>query len=656
MKALTAFRKIVNQHLLMVFPDGRLVLLLDWLWGHEITSPNAILDMIERGFNFVFDQNKIKMMIDHVSPSGSTNSAIQAMILRKWTREQGIEFLDVGRGGICHAVIPEKGWILPGQIGIIGDSHGCTEGAFGAFTAGVGTTELECGMVNGFWVCPPQKVIRANFVGNMPANVFAKDLILSLINKISVKGATNCVIEFGGPVIDEMSMEGRMTMTNMAVEAGATSGMMSVDMTTVRYLLPALRRIYGDKMPAGEILADLCRWNSDPEAKYDKLLNIDVTDMTPASTIGYSPGEVVPVTTLTGRNVDQVVIGSCTNARLEDLAISASMFRQYGKKVAENIRCVVIPATKHIYEQALKEGYIQTFMDAGCSVNAPTCGPCLGMSCGVIAPGEVCVSTTNRNFDGRMGKGGMVHLVSPATAVATAVAGCIMEPEIKMCECALDDVRSLRERGYIAQSLTDWMEKPADRPDYAELARPLSAGVSKDFSGKAFYLPVKNVNTDQIIPAVYLDETDKAKMGKHCLENVVTSPADREMMRLSQILVADENFGCGSSREHAPWALQGLGIDCVIAPSFARIFENNMFAIGNLCIILPQKQINLLLQKKPKDILVNWKEGWIEWRDGQTGHQVNFELSEYQKDLIRYGGLVGVTIRLAAELQAAGKL
>ena len=646
MSGKTAFQKIVDSHTVKTLPDGRMVLRLDWVWCHEITTPNAILDSRIRGCDAVFDPNKVKTMIDHVNPAKDTASALQGQIVRNWSKEHGIEFLDVGRNGVCHAIIPEKGWIRPGQIGIMGDSHTCTHGAFCALTAGVGTTEVENGIITGLWVCPPQKVIRVNFVGKLPANVYSKDLILTLIGKIGVKGATNAVLEFGGPVIDGMSMDARMTITNMAVEAGATSGMMMVDQTTVDYL--------NLEWPDIQLQHYWCLCNSDPDAIYDQVIEINVSDMVPVMTDKYSPGEVVKVSELAGKPVNQVYIGSCTNGRLEDLRIAASILRQ--QKVADKVRCVVVPATQYIWELALKEGLLEIFAKAGCFVSGPTCGACLGMSCGVIAPGEVCVSTTNRNFPGRMGKDGMVHLASPATAAITAIRGCISELSADLCDSLISYLKFNLTRWKLS-SVTGWQDISFIRPNYAELLTKFGVGQVKDFSGKVFYLPEANVDTDQIIPAKYLTETEKKAFGRHCLEDAPIPSEKRPEIFRSQILVAGENFGCGSSREHAPWALEGAGIRCVIAPSFARIFENNMFANGLLCITLPKETTASIFAEKPEAIFIDWEKGSLVWRrGGNVVATFDFKLSDYQKDLIRNGGSVGVMVKLAAELQSAGKL
>lgn len=650
----TAFQKIVDRNLVRILPDGRYVLKLTRLWGHEITTPNAIMDMQLRNCDVVFNPNKIKTMIDHVNPAKDTDSAIQGQMMRKWSRKHGIEFYDTGRNGVCHALIPETGLVRPGDVGIMGDSHTCTHGAFCALAAGVGTTDLESGIITGLWVCAPQKVIRVNFNGILPDNVFSKDLILSLIKQITVKGATNSIIEFGGPVIDAMSMEARLTMPNMAVEAGATSGMMMVDDTTCKYLMPAIlneRRLKGLDANEDDILQELYQFNSDPGAVYDEVIDIDVTNMVPVTTIKYSPGDVVSVSDLEGSHVDQVYIGSCTNGRIEDLAIAASIFSQLGGKVPDGVRCIITPATQRVYQQALERGYLSIFANAGCYVSGPTCGACLGMSNGVLASGEVCVSTTNRNFNGRMGKGGMVHLASPATAAFTAIHGKITVPDDDICRRARNMASLIRGE---ASNLSKHEEVPFVKPDYAELYSRVASGTVREFSGSVFYLPIKDVNTDQIIPAKYLNLIDLADFGQHCLEDAPLSDEDRKNLLGKKILVARENFGCGSSREHAVWTFAGIGICCVIAPSFARIFKENMFANGYLCIELPVDEIELLLKNKEDNIFVDLEN--LEIHCGSGKPRISFNLSSYERELIEAGGSPVVMLQLAAELQAEGKI
>ncbi len=641
----TAFEKIIATHRIKTLSDGSLALRLDRIWCHEITTPNAILDAQFRGADVVADPNRIKALIDHVSPAKDRATAVQGKILRDWCQLHGIEFLDIGRNGICHAMIPEKGWIRPGEIGVMGDSHTCTHGAFCAFTAGVGTTDLEAAIMTGLWICPPQQVIRVNFVGTLPNNIFAKDLILTLIQRLGVKGATNAVLEIGGPVIEELSLEARLTITNMTVEAGATSGLIPVDSTTIGYLWPTLREEFSSPEKA---LAELSRWNSDPDCVHSRVVTIDVTDLKPVITQNYSPGDVVPVENLAGKPVNQVYLGSCTNGRLEDLRIAADVMRKLDRPVAPNIRCVIVPATPHIWQQANQEGLIEIFMKAGCCVTNPTCGACLGMSCGVLAPGEICVSTTNRNFSGRMGEGGMVHLASPATAALTAIQGKITVPDRHL----LESYHHYRTSPQV--QFSEWPSQPPAKINYAKLAAK-QLGKARDFSGRVFYLPEANVDTDQIIPARYLSEVEKELFGQHCLEDAKLTADQRLRLHQCQIIVARENFGSGSSREQAPWAFEAAGIYCVIAPSFARIFHRNMFNNGLLCITLPRAVVLELLNEQPAEIKVSLAPdlngGEVEWvRQNKHLRIEKFILTELERRLIDNGGGIGVMLNLAAEL------
>lgn len=424
--AKTIAEKIFDSHLVDTPSNDIQVIRLDAVLCHEITTPIAINDLVKRGKDHVFDPSKIKAVIDHVTPAKDSKTAMQGKILREWARRHDImDFFDIGRNGICHALFPEKGFVRPGYTVIMGDSHTCTLGAFGAFAAGVGTTALEVGILKGVCAFQYPQTIKIDITGRLPAGVYAKDVILSIISRIGVNGATNKVIEFTGPVVDTMPMDARMTMCNMAVEAGATSGICYPDRQTVEYLWPFVQNEYESKDSA---LKDYSRWISDTDATYADIVTHDVSDLEPQVTFDYKPENVKAVAEMAGTPVDQVYIGSCTNGRIDDLRVAAKALN--GRAVAANVRGIVSPATPQIYRQALQEGIIQTFMDAGFCVTNPTCGACLGMSNGVLAKGEVCASTTNRNFYGRMGRGGMVHLMSPATAAATAVAGHICNSDL----------------------------------------------------------------------------------------------------------------------------------------------------------------------------------------------------------------------------------
>ncbi|MEJ5283547.1 MAG: 3-isopropylmalate dehydratase large subunit [Brevinematales bacterium] len=415
----TIAEKIFDAHLVDKPTEDTFVLKLDMVFCHEITTPIAIMDLVARGKDRVFDPTKIKAVIDHVTPAKDSKTAEQGKILRDWARRHNIkDFFDIGRNGVCHALFPEYGFVRPGYTVIMGDSHTCTHGAFGAFAAGVGTTDLEVGILKGVCAFKYPKTMKFVLKGKLPEGVYAKDVILYIISQISVNGATDHVMEFVGPIVDEMSMESRMTLCNMAIEAGGTSGICYPDMTTVEYLWPFIKNEFKSKEDA---LKEYSKWISDSDARYEKVLEYDLSNLEPMVTFGYKPDQVKPVREMEGTPVDQVYIGSCTNGRLEDLRIAAEVLK--GKKISDNVRGILSPATPKVYMDALKEGIIDIFMQAGFCVTNPTCGACLGMSNGVLANGEVCASTTNRNFYGRMGKGGMVHLMSPATAAATAIAG-----------------------------------------------------------------------------------------------------------------------------------------------------------------------------------------------------------------------------------------
>jgi 3-isopropylmalate/(R)-2-methylmalate dehydratase large subunit len=417
----TIAEKIFEAHRVDMPEEGIFVLNLDRVFCHEITTPIAINDLISRGMDRVFDPDKIKAVIDHVTPAKDSKTAEQGKIMREWAKRQGIiDFFDIGQNGVCHAIFPEKGFVRPGFTVIMGDSHTCTHGAFGAFAAGVGTTDLEVGILKGVCSFKTPESIKINITGSLKEGVYAKDVILSIIAKLGVNGATNKVIEFCGPVIESFSMEERMTVCNMAIEAGGTCGICPPDMTTVEYLWDFIKDDFSDKSAA---LADYSKWDSDADASYAEVIEFDISSLEPVATFGYKPDQVKTIKELEKTPVDQVYIGSCTNGRIGDLREAAKVLK--GQKVSESVRVVLSPATPAIYKQALKEGLIEIFMDAGVCLTNPTCGACLGMSNGVLADGEVCASTTNRNFNGRMGKGGTVHLMSPASAAAAAVSGYI---------------------------------------------------------------------------------------------------------------------------------------------------------------------------------------------------------------------------------------
>ncbi|MDA3970791.1 MAG: 3-isopropylmalate dehydratase large subunit [Desulfobulbaceae bacterium] len=419
----TITEKIFASHQRDIPSEENMVLDLDVVMCHEITTPIAINDLVERNLDRVFDPDKIKVVIDHVTPSKDSKTALQAKILRDWAFRNSItDFFDIGKNGVCHALFPEKGFVRPGYTIIMGDSHTCTHGAFGAFAAGVGTTDLEVGILKGVCSFRLPQSMKINIEGTLPEGVFAKDVILYIVKELTVNGATNKVMEFWGEVVDAMDMESRMTLCNMAIEAGGTCGVCMPDRVTAEYLWPFIKDQYTTIDAA---VAEFETLHSDADADYTDELTFNVSDLIPQATYGFKPDEVKSVVELEGTPVDQVYIGSCTNGRISDLREAAAVLK--GKTLAVGVRGILAPATPLVYATAMEEGLIKIFMDAGFCVTNPTCGACLGMSNGVLAKGEVCASTTNRNFNGRMGKGGMVHLMSPRSAAAAGIKGCITD-------------------------------------------------------------------------------------------------------------------------------------------------------------------------------------------------------------------------------------
>jgi 3-isopropylmalate/(R)-2-methylmalate dehydratase large subunit len=422
----TITEKIFDAHCVDEPFEGTKVLRLDVVMCHEITTPIAIADLVWRKKDRVFDSTKIKAVIDHVTPAKDSQSATQGKIMRDWAGRHGIrDFFDIGANGVCHALFPEKGFIRPGYTVIMGDSHTCTHGAFGAFAAGVGTTDLEVGILKGVCAFRQPKTILITLTGALKKGVYAKDMILEIIRTLTVNGATDRVIEFTGPAVDAFSMEERMTLSNMAIEAGATSGLCRPDAVTVDYLWPFISTEFKDKAAA---LAAYTAWQSDPDAVYERKVAIDVSSLDSVATVGFKPDQVKKLADLEKERVriDQVYIGSCTNGRISDIREAAKVVK--GRKLAPHVRGILCPATPAIYRMAVEEGLVDIFMDAGYCVTNPTCGACLGMSNGVLAEGEACASTTNRNFNGRMGKGGMVHLMSPVSAAAAGIEGKLTDP------------------------------------------------------------------------------------------------------------------------------------------------------------------------------------------------------------------------------------
>ena len=388
---------------------------LDIVLGNDVTTPVAIGVFEKAGFTEVFDNEKIVIALDHYTPCKDIKSAELCVISRDFAKKQGIRhFYDVGTVGIEHALLPEQGIVGPGDCVIGADSHTCTYGALGAFSTGVGSTDMAAGMASGLnWFKVPP-AIKVELTGKPGPCVSGKDVILHLIGEIGVDGALYKSLEFTGEGVAELSMDDRFTISNMAIEAGGKNGIFPVDEKTLAYVKDRFER-------------EPAVYEADPDAEYERVVTIDLSKLEPTVSMPHLPSNTKTVGEAAGLHIDQVVIGSCTNGRMSDMRVAASILK--GKKIAEGIRCIIIPATQQIYLQCMEEGLLKIFVEAGCAVSAPTCGPCLGGHMGVMAAGERAVATTNRNFVGRMGHTqSEVILASPAVAAASALAGCIADP------------------------------------------------------------------------------------------------------------------------------------------------------------------------------------------------------------------------------------
>lgn len=431
------FEKVWDAHVVEELAGENYLIFMDRIVAHEITTPQGAIQIDEEFGGRIFDSNRILAINDHVAPAKDTATAIQAEVLRKWSKKHNIRHFDIGENGICHIVAPERGYVEPGTTLCCGDSHTCTNGAFACFALGIGTTANAGAMLSQCLLLKKPKVMRINVTGKRKPGVYAKDIILAIINKISFRGGTGYVLEYTGEAIEALDMEERMTVCNMAIEAGATSGMIAADEVTLKYL-KGKEQISDNKF--AEMKDKWLSFRADEGATYDAEAELDINDLDPMVTWGINPGEACQTTGEIPKNaedkaleymgvkpgdkiadleLDQAFIGSCTNARISDLRIAAEILK--GKKVA--IPTIITPGSQLVKRQAEKEGLHDIFQDAGALWTHASCGPCLGMSMGVVAPQNRCISSTNRNFPGRMGAGARTHLASPATVAASALTG-----------------------------------------------------------------------------------------------------------------------------------------------------------------------------------------------------------------------------------------
>ncbi|KAG8411285.1 3-isopropylmalate dehydratase [Metarhizium acridum] len=579
------------------------------------------------------------------------DSRTQCVTLEENVRDFGLTYFGLGdkRQGIVHVIGPEQGFTLPGTTVVCGDSHTSTHGAFGSLAFGIGTSEVEHVLATQCLITKRSKNMRIQVDGELAPGVSSKDIILHAIGKIGTAGGTGAVIEFCGSVIRSLSMEARMSICNMSIEGGARAGMVAPDETTFEYLKG---RPLAPKFGSDEWNRATAYWKalqSDPGAKYDIDVFIDGKDIIPTVTWGTSPEDVVPITGVvpdpetfateakkaTGRRmleymgltagtpmeeivVDKVFIGSCTNSRIEDLRAAAHVVK--GKKIASSIkRAMVVPGSGLVKTQAEEEGIDQVFVDAGFEWREAGCSMCLGMNPDILSPQERCASTSNRNFEGRQGAGGRTHLMSPVMAAAAAIVGKLADVRKLASYKASPHVEasitpSTSQKAHVDERVaTDAHERevigdqPEDSEPHTNTSVPASNGGSSavglpkflSHKGIAAPLDMANVDTDAIIPKQFLKTIKRTGLGTALFHALRYSPdgsdnpdfvLNQEPYRNAKILVCTgPNFGCGSSREHAPWALLDFGIKCVIAPSFADIFFNNTFKNGMLPIKIENK-------------------------------------------------------------------
>lgn len=635
------------------------------------------------------------------------DSRTQCVTLEENVKDFGLTYFGLGdkRQGIVHVIGPEQGFTLPGTTMVCGDSHTSTHGAFGSLAFGIGTSEVEHVLATQCLITKRSKNMRIQVDGELAPGVSSKDVVLHAIGKIGTAGGTGAVIEFSGSVIRNLSMEARMSICNMSIEGGARAGMVAPDDVTFEYLKG---RPLAPKFGSDEWNRAVAYWRdlqSDPDAKYDIDVFIDAKDIIPTITWGTSPEDVIPITGVVpdpetfatetkkqaGRRmleymgltagtpleeipIDKVFIGSCTNSRIEDMRAAARVVQ--GKKIAANVkRALVVPGSGLVKTQAEEEGIDQIFIDAGFEWREAGCSMCLGMNPDILAPKERCASTSNRNFEGRQGAGGRTHLMSPVMAAAAAIVG------------KLADVRKLSD--YSTSPHVEASQAPAGKPhvderveedaedreaiaDQPEDNQPHTntevtggaAGLPKFLSLKGIAAPLDmaNVDTDAIIPKQFLKTIKRTGLGSALFnalrynEDGSENPAfvlNKEPYRASKILVCTgENFGCGSSREHAPWALLDFGIKAVIAPSFADIFFNNMFKNGMIPIAVTNKADLEAIADEARacrEVEVDLPSQVIKTAAGDT--ICRFDVEEFRKHCL-VNGLddIGLTMQMEAKI------
>ncbi|KAI2624267.1 aconitase family-domain-containing protein [Hypoxylon sp. NC1633] len=715
----TLYDKILAAHVVDERLDGTILLYIDRHLVHEVTSPQAFEGLKNAGRS-VRRPDCTLATTDHNVPTKSRkgikdiatfieqdDSRIQCITLEENVKDFGITYFGLGdkRQGIVHVIGPEQGFTLPGTTLVCGDSHTSTHGAFGCFAIGIGTSEVEHVLATQCLITKRSKNMRIQVEGELAPGVSSKDVVLHAIGLVGTAGGTGCVIEFCGSVIRSLSMEARMSICNMSIEAGARAGMVAPDEITFEYLKgKPLAPTYGT--PEWDRAVKYWKsLQSDSGAKYDIDVQIDAKDIIPTVTWGTSPEDVVPITGVVpdpesfkteskkaaGQRmleymgltpgtpmqeivVDKVFIGSCTNSRIEDLRAAAQVVK--GKKKADNVmRAMIVPGSGLIKDQAEAEGLDKIFLDAGFEWREAGCSMCLGMNPDILSPKERCASTSNRNFEGRQGAQGRTHLMSPVMAAAAAIVG------------KLADVRKLTEykasphieayklntstgKAHVDESIEDddaAKERLADQPEDVSphvnsIAQEAagSQGLPEFLVHRGIAAPLNraNVDTDAIIPKQFLKTIKRTGLGSALFfdarykEDGSPNPdfvLNQEPWTQAKILVCTgANFGCGSSREHAPWALNDFGIRCVIAPSFADIFFNNTFKNGMLPIAIKnQAELEAIAAEAQagREIEVDLPKQVI--RDSEGKQICAFDVEEFRKHCLTNGlDDIGLTLQL----------
>mmetsp|Transcript_67405 Transcript_67405/g.140465 ORF Transcript_67405/g.140465 Transcript_67405/m.140465 type:complete len:797 (-) Transcript_67405:343-2733(-) len=699
----TLFDKIWKDHL-VDDSDGSSLIYIDRHLVHEVTSPQAFEGLRTSQREVRRPENTLAT-VDHNVPTSDrsmfesvetfikeVDSQTQVLALEDNVKEFGVAYfgMDDKRQGIVHIIGPEQGFTLPGSTVVCGDSHTATHGAFGALAFGIGTSEVEHVLATQTLLQKRAKNMKIEIKGDLLPGVTSKDVILHVIGVIGTAGGTGHVMEFCGPAIEKMSMEARMSICNMAIEAGARAGMIAPDQVTFDYLEGRPLAPKGEEWEKAKKYWQTLK--SDEGAKYDTTVTIDAKDIAPTVTWGTSPQDVAPITgtvpdpaeeedlqrraamersltymglkaneKLDQVKVDKVFIGSCTNARIEDMRVAAAVAK--GRKVADHVYAMVVPGSGLVKEQAIREGLDKIFIEAGFDWREPGCSMCLAMNPDKLKPGERCASTSNRNFEGRQGGGGRTHLMSPQMAAAAAIQG------------TLTDIRTFAGGDVLDKTIepdTDTLPKteysPVQRdpaPSKAAATEEAGAGGMPKFNnlkGIAAPLDLQNIDTDMIIPKQFLKTIKRTGLGVSLFyemrfnqetgEELPEFVLNQEPYRNAKILVAGNNFGCGSSREHAPWAISDFGIRTVISTGFADIFFNNCFKNGMLPIKLDAPEVAALMEdaKEGKELEIDLPSQKIVRANGES---IPFEVDAFRKKCLMEGlDDIGLTFLKADKIDA----